>query len=100
MARSKKEIDIGEHEAHLGDSHTRHGCAVRDMRDKQYCLTLEEYFQLAGSGNGAPSILVFIEVVEAWTRKEYLREKCKRVSESKAREVHPNLFRYLTRGGQ
>ena len=32
--------------------------------------------------------------------RDYLREKCKRVSESKAREVHPNLFRYLTRGGQ
>lgn len=32
--------------------------------------------------------------------RAYLREKCKRVSESKAREVHPNLFRYLEGGGQ
>jgi hypothetical protein len=26
---------------------------------------------------------------------EYLFEKCKRVSEARAREVHPNLFEYL-----
>jgi hypothetical protein len=32
--------------------------------------------------------------------RDYLRTKCKRVSESKAREVHPNLFRYLDGGGQ
>lgn len=25
----------------------------------------------------------------------YLREKCKRISETQAREVHPELFRYL-----
>lgn len=27
----------------------------------------------------------------------YLRMKCKRVSEQKAREIHPNLFAYLDR---
>lgn len=32
--------------------------------------------------------------------RDYLREKCKRTSEAKAREVHPNLFRYLEGGGQ
>lgn len=31
--------------------------------------------------------------------RDYLR-KCKRVSERTAREVHPNLFRYLDGGGQ
>lgn len=32
--------------------------------------------------------------------RDYLRTKCKRVSASKAREIHPNLFRYLKGGGQ
>ena len=25
----------------------------------------------------------------------YLRDKCKRISEKQAREIHPNLFKYL-----
>lgn len=29
---------------------------------------------------------------------EYLQTRCKRISESKAREIHPRLFDYLDRG--
>ena len=31
--------------------------------------------------------------------EEYIRRRCKRISEAKAREIHPKLFEYLE-GGQ
>ena len=32
--------------------------------------------------------------------EDYLREKCKKVSEEKARRIHPALFEYMEKGGQ
>jgi type 1 glutamine amidotransferase len=34
-------------------------------------------------------------VLKTTVSETYLRSKCRRVSESRARRVHPNLFRYL-----
>jgi hypothetical protein len=34
-------------------------------------------------------------VLTTTVAESYLRSKCRRVSESRARRIHPNLFRYL-----
>ena len=34
-------------------------------------------------------------VVSTGVSDEYLREKCKRISEEQARKIHPKLFNYL-----
>lgn len=73
------------------NKHSGNVCAVLLDKERRPLYTGSGKVELIAAVTHAPDS----DVCTTSASPEYLREKCKRISEERARAIHPRLFNYL-----